>query len=49
MAEIRVNKDPEVLQRLEDGSMTPDEYIQLVADEVANHIKDETLASFLDE
>lgn len=49
MAEIRVNKDPGVLQRLEDGSMTPDEYIQLVANEVANHIKDETLASFLDE
>lgn len=49
MAEIRVNKDPGVLQRLADGSMTAQEYIKLVADEVANHTKDETIASFLDE
>ena len=49
MGEARVNKDPGVLQRLQDGSMTPDEYIQLVADEVANHTNDETIASFFDE
>lgn len=49
MAEIRVNKYPGVLQRLRDGSMTPKEYIQLVADEVANHTTDETIASYFNE
>ena len=48
-AESRVNKDPGVLQRLEDGSMTPDEYIQLVADEITNHTTDETMAFYIDE
>ena len=49
MAEIRVNKDPGVLQRLEDGSMSPGEYIRLVADEITNHTTDETVASFFNE
>ena len=46
MAELRVNKDPGVLQRLEDGSMTPNEYIQLVAEDITNHTTDETIAAF---
>ena len=49
MAESRVNKDPGVLQRLEDGSMTPEEYIHLVADEITNHTTDETMAFYIDE
>ena len=49
MAELRVNKDPGVLQRLGDGSMTPKEYIQLVAEEITNHTTDETIAAFFDE
>lgn len=47
MAELRVNKDPGVLQRLGDGSMTPQEYIQLVAEDITNHTTDETIAAFL--
>ena len=49
MAKIRVNKDPGVLQRLGDGSMSPGEYIRLVADEITNHTTDETIASYFNE